>query len=134
MKKGFFMNNTAKILPYSSGSLYGVILPHSEKVLTSSDLDKKIEKTRHHIEHLNGSIASRKTHGGRHFRDRKISILTQVDIANKKLELYEKAKTLVPQAKEIPAQEDDSYSSRVISALGALAGGALSLTGRIFGR
>jgi len=128
------MNNTSKILPHSSPLLSGVMLPHSEKVLTASDLDKKIQKLRHHIEHLNGSIAHRKTHGGRHFRDRKISIQNQIDLANQKLNLYEKAKTIIPQEKKEETLEDDSYSSRVMSAFSAIATGALSFTGRLFGR
>lgn len=91
------LNNTSKILPYTQPDslMSGVILPHSDKVLSSSDIDKKIEKTKSHISHLNGSLAHRNTHGGKRFRAKNISIKDLISSASKRLVLLESAKTVI---------------------------------------
>ncbi len=90
-------NNTSKILPYTQPDslMNGVILPHSDKVLSSSDIDKKVEKTKSHISYLSGGLAHRNTHGGKSFRAKNISIKDQISSASKRLELLESAKTII---------------------------------------
>lgn len=67
-------------------------MPYSDKVLTETQLEEKIEKLRSHIEHLTNQIAQRNTHGGKRFRHRKISLQDQRITSTKELDLLVKAK------------------------------------------
>lgn len=91
------LNNTSKILSYiqPDSLINGVLLPHSDKVLSLSDIDKKVEKTKSHISHLSGSFAHRNTYGGKSFRAKNMSIKDQISSASKRLELLESAKTII---------------------------------------
>jgi|GEM_PF-5677453 hypothetical protein len=102
------LNNTSKILPYTmpDSLMNGVILPRSDKVLFACDINKKIEKVRSQIGHLNQSLSHRNTHGGKAFRARNISIKDQISSASERMELLQSAKTpiieLNKQSKLIP--------------------------------
>jgi hypothetical protein len=50
-------------------------------------LEKKIEKTETNIEHLTGALGHRKTHGGKNYRTRQISLNNQINSASKNLTL-----------------------------------------------
>lgn len=79
-------NNRSQILTYSSG----FVLPHSEKVFSFQEIDKKIEKARKHVEHLTAKLPQRSTHGGKAFRAKKISLQDQISVASDRLALLKK--------------------------------------------
>jgi hypothetical protein len=93
-------NNTSKILPswfqdclHLPQALCGVVLPHSDKLLSAQDIDKKIENTKKHIFHLTQQLPNRATHGGKRFRARVISLQDQISLSTQKFELLQMAKT-----------------------------------------
>lgn len=86
-------NNTSSVLPFFSEQKLGVILPLSEKVLSSDDIDKKIEKVKLHIEHL---FAQLPDHGGKRSRIVHRSIRDQISLSSDKIELLQKAKAAIP--------------------------------------
>lgn len=90
-------NNTSKILPYTmpDSLMNGVILPRSDKVLFACDIDKKIERARSQIDHLNQSLSHRNTHGGKAFRARNISIRDQISSASERMKLLQLAKASI---------------------------------------
>lgn len=106
-------NNTSKIVPCrlapavtavifpTTGKIahqtnvYGVILPQSGKMLCQSDIDSKIQKTKNQIAYLSNAQSS-KSHGGKRFRGRQISLRDQINSAKEHLNLLKSAKeTLV---------------------------------------
>ena len=133
------LNNSPRIMPCDAG----VILPHTSRVLTKSDLEKKIENVKNQISHLNQQLPKRITHGGANFREKRITILSQLAAANERLEMYEKAKKMIPEksTQEPTTKETSSYSSMIYSAftavtspLATVASGVLAVSSRIFGR
>ena len=74
---------------------FGVILPHSGKVLSDQDLDARISKTVGHLEYLANAQAHRNTHGGKRFRSRKVSNLSQRQQASERLQTLQKAKQML---------------------------------------
>lgn len=90
-------NNTSKVLPQTNPQTLeqGVVLPHSSKIISENDIDSRINKTKNHINHLSESQAHRKTHGGKRFRARQISIRNQIEIASKQLTLLNEAKVII---------------------------------------
>jgi hypothetical protein len=90
-----YFNNTAKVLPFSRGLMVGVILPHSEKILSEKEIDAKIQTAKGEIDYLTNSLASRTTHGGARYRARQISIKSQIGLANERLELLTSAKKVI---------------------------------------
>ena len=86
------MYNTSKVSLFFAE---GVILPHSGKVLTLQDIDKKISKMKGHIAHLDGQLSERQTHGGKGFRTRQISLLDQRAIASSRLDLLQQAESIL---------------------------------------
>ncbi len=99
-------NSTSKIVVSTSQNdqINGVILPRSNKLLSSDELDKKIEKTRSHILYLAKQVPERNTHGGKNFRVHQASVHDQISTACKRLNLLQAAKLAAIQAKPtIPA-------------------------------
>lgn len=96
-------NSTSKVLPYSAGKMKGVILPGSSKVLNSTDIDNKIKSIISHIEHLNGQLSHRSTHGGKAYRRKQQAIKNQESLATKQLDLLQIAKTAIPKASAVEA-------------------------------
>ena len=89
-----FLNNSLKIMPYAVAETgaHGVILPKSDKVLFESDIDSKIQKIHSHIRHLSNAKAHRKTHGGKGFRGKQISLQDQINSSKNELALLILAK------------------------------------------
>ncbi len=87
-------NSTSGILPYASPdySVTGFILPHSDKVLTSEDIDRKIKRTEERIVKLTQGMPHRNTHGGKSFRAEKRAAQDQVSLASQRLKLLNRAK------------------------------------------
>lgn len=78
-----------------SAEVVALLLAHGAKrnsKLEISKLDQKIANTLGHIEHLKGQLAHRKTHGGKAFRAKKISIENQISEANERLKHLQKQK------------------------------------------
>jgi hypothetical protein len=99
-------NNTSKVLPYSSGQMTGVILSHSEKVLSAQDLDKKIEKAKGQIEHLTAQLPHRNTHGGKGFRAKKISLQDQISLISDRLTMLQMAKAAIPKVQAVAPRRE----------------------------
>ncbi|MGD2169620.1 MAG: hypothetical protein PVI40_05225 [Chlamydiota bacterium] len=101
-------NNTSRVLPYSSGQITGVILPRSEKILTYQDVDFRIEKVKKQIQHLTAQLPQRKTHGGKAFRAKKISLQQQISLASDRLNLLQTAKATIPKAQSTTLTKESS--------------------------
>lgn len=88
------INSTSKILSYtdSNTGMHGVILPQSSGVLFESDIDAKIQKANNRIKSLSNAQSHRRTHGGKRFRARQISLQDQIKSTSKMLLLLETAK------------------------------------------
>jgi hypothetical protein len=102
-------NSTSKILSFidPNTGLNGVILPQSSRILFESDIDTKIKKVRSHIDHLSNAQSHRKTHGGKRFCARQISLQNQIQHASRRLALLASAKIIIESGrglnKEVPA-------------------------------
>ncbi len=93
-------NSTTKILTYVMPNTqnYAAILPNSNKILIYDELDQKIDKTKKHITYLTQQLQpSRNIHGGKRFRERKISRQTQILSASERLKCLETAKISIIQ-------------------------------------
>lgn len=101
---GFF-NNSTKIIP-ASGSVIGVLMPYSDKVLTVTEIDAKIQKAKGEIDYLTKGLASRITHGGKRFRARQISIKSRIGLASERLTLLASAKAIIEVEWEKKARPD----------------------------
>jgi len=99
-------NNTSKILPYSSGQTIGVILPHSDKILSAQNIDQKIKRATRHIDHLTAQLSHRNTHGGTRFRGRQISLKDQISVTSEWLSMLKTAKTMQLELEAAAALED----------------------------
>lgn len=119
-------NDTTRVLPYSSGQMVGVILPHSEKILSSQDLDRKIAKEKGHIERLSSQL--HQAHGGKALRSRRISLQNQIFLASDRLTLLQVAKTAVPEV-QVVAPTQESIAPPVLSTMARVS----SLVSRLLG-
>lgn len=88
-------NNTSRVKLYTYEQSTWVILPMSERVLSSEEIDKKIEKMKSHISHLS-ALSHNKTHGGKRFRAVQISLHNQMSSAKDRLNLLLIAKAAFP--------------------------------------
>lgn len=90
-------NITNRTILYSpqNDSTLGAILPHSDKVLSETDIDGRIDTLNQHKQQLSNSLAHRNTHGGKRFRAKRISKENEMALVSKKLELLVSAKNLV---------------------------------------
>lgn len=110
-------NNTSKILPFysqNSPNICGVILPHSDKILGSQDIDKKIESVKKHIAFMTQKLSHRNTHGGKRFRAREISSQDQISISRIKLELLQMAKTTITKVNIVAPKREVSEYERLL--------------------
>ncbi len=91
-------NCTSKILSYRSPEhlVSGVVLPYSDTVLTTSDIDKKIETKLAQIAHLTQRISKGGTHGGKRLRAQRISLQEQIFLTSQRLKLLKLAKNSMP--------------------------------------
>ena len=75
----------------SSVKKQGVVLPHSEKILTLDDICRKILSTNNHKNHLTAQLSNRFTDGGKRLRSKKVSISNQILQATERLGILKKA-------------------------------------------
>lgn len=94
-------NHTNRVSRFSSIEMSGVVLPHTNKVLSESEIDRKIQKAQNHIAHLNNGLSQRKTHGGKGFRAKRISLQDQISEATARLNLLQTAKIAIPNRETI---------------------------------
>ena len=90
-----YFNNTSRILSHTSANSNGVILPYSSQILFESDIDSKIKKAKNQIDHFSKAQSHKKTHGGKRYRARQISLRDQVNWASKRLNLLTSAKEIL---------------------------------------
>lgn len=81
-------------------------------------LEAKIEKKKHHIDHLKGALGHRKTHGGKRYRARQISLKEQIKLASQELELLNQAKRIIKVKPEelkvsMPINEELDLSQKI---------------------
>lgn len=84
-----------------------VTLPDSDRVLFESDIDSKIKKTKRHIDHLSNAQSHRKTHGGKRFRAKQLSLRTQLDSTAQRLIWLESVKKVFIAVNKIKSSYPD---------------------------
>lgn len=120
-------NNTLTVLTFidPNTGMNGVILPQSSRLLSESDIDSKIKKIKSHIDHLFNAQSHRKTHGGKRFCARQISLQDQTQNARQRLTLLMSAKDMFQKAhrldKKIPLMAKEFKQPREVMAKGAMA-------------
>jgi hypothetical protein len=109
------INNSSRISLHSHAEtgMYGVMLPHSSRVLFDLEIDSKIKKTQKQIEHLSNAQSHRNTQGGKRFRARKISLHNQVELFCKRLTVLTLAKEIVINLNN-PNPECKNYAEKYI--------------------
>ncbi|ADI38901.1 putative uncharacterized protein [Waddlia chondrophila 2032/99] len=106
-----FNNSSNSILHFEgTAQKVGAILPQSSKISFESDLDKKIEKARKHIDYLSTSLPHRNTHGGKRYRARRASINQQIHLAKERLETLSRAKESIRNSASQPVHQETSFS------------------------
>ena len=91
------INSTSKVLSYTDADtgLHGVILPQSSRVFFESEIDIKIQKANNRIKYLSSAQAYRRTHGGKRFRAKQISLRNQMNSTSDELSMLSTAKAII---------------------------------------
>lgn len=95
-------NNSSSPVASCQNQTNFVLLPHSDKLLSRQDIDKKITKIEGHISKLSAAQAHRRTHGSKGFRSRQISLQAQIDTSNERMAMLKLAKDLLRDPDPLP--------------------------------
>lgn len=108
-------NNTSTVLSHSSGQMTGVILPYSEKVLSSQDIDNRIEKAKGYLEYLTARLSHRNIHGG------KALLQKAKTLTSDRLTMLQMAKTLISELQTVEPPRRKRTTQETTMAISAFA-------------